>query len=101
MRLKSLLQPTLMLLGAGALTVTGVLSMGHTAAVPAEAEGIVWVYYTSVCARPGDASDCKEVVSPARRSFENLEACSAFRDKDLAEAGNPRLLGSCLKQREA
>jgi hypothetical protein len=101
MRLMSLLRPRLSLPLGGAAIVAGFLAYGHTA--PAQAPGgtIIWVYYTSLCAAPGDDSACTEIKQPVRRSFDSLEACSAYRDTDLGRAANPRVLGSCLRQHEA
>jgi hypothetical protein len=101
MRLRSLLRPAALLFGTGALSVTGILAMGHTSAPPPPDEGVVWVYFESMCATPGDATDCKEIVASARLSFDTIEACDAHRDKALAAANDPRLLGSCLRQHEA
>lgn len=61
----------------------------------------VWVYYTSLCARPGDASECTPVQTVRRPSFESHQACAAHRDEDLGREANPRLMGSCQKQHEA
>ncbi len=61
----------------------------------------IWVYYTSLCARAGDASECSIVPMAGRPSFESHQACSDHRDADLAREANPRLLGNCQKQHEA
>lgn len=61
----------------------------------------VWVYYTSLCARPGDASECTVVQTSQRPTFGSHQACSAHRDSDLGREPNPRLMGSCQKQHEA
>jgi hypothetical protein len=105
-KLSSILQHLYLPLAA-AFAFGGFLALGHATPSRASASdatagrGIVWVYYTSLCAAPGDSSDCKQVSVPARRSFPSLEACSAFRNVDLSQNHNPRLLGSCLRQREA
>jgi hypothetical protein len=101
MRLRSFLRPAALLFGTGVLSVTGLLVMGHTAAPSPPDEGVVWVYFESVCARPGDSSDCTEIKTPVRRSFDSFEACDAYGDKALAEANDPRRLASCLRQHEA
>jgi hypothetical protein len=65
-----------------------------------EGPGIVYVYFPSLCALPGDARDCHEIPGTTRPAFDSMEACSAFADVRLREERNPRLLASCLKQRE-
>ncbi len=67
---------------------------------PPTDQGIVWVYYASMCAKPGDASDCK-VVTGTRVGFSTPDACDAYRNDALARAANPRLLGFCAKEHEA
>jgi hypothetical protein len=86
-----------LLLGVGALSVTGVLAIGPTSVPPPSDEGVVWIYFASLCANPGDASDCKRIDAAFHPVFSSLEACDAYRDRALAEAGNP----SCLRQRDA
>jgi len=106
MKLSSLLQHLYLPLAA-AFAFGGFLALGHATPSRTVAEqafenhGIVWVYYTSVCAKPGDSSHCRQTSTSFRPSFPSLQACSAFRDADLSQHGNPRLLGSCLRQREA
>lgn len=81
-----------------------VLGMGLFAALPklgGPTTEPVWVYYTSICAKAGDSSDCQIVKVPVRPRFTTAEACSAHRDVDLSEKANPRLMGSCLRQFEA
>jgi len=81
-----------------------VLGLGAFAMLPRTAmprPAPVWVYFTSTCAKPGDASDCKATQAPARLAFTTAEACAAHRDIDLAEKADPRLMGTCLRQFEA
>jgi hypothetical protein len=86
----------------GVTAVVSVLAMGHKAPTPpADHEDVVWVYYTSLCAKPGDAGDCRIVSTPQRESFPTHEACAVYRDADLGREHNARLMGSCLKQHEA
>lgn len=101
MRLASLMNPRLCLPLCGAAAVAGFLAYGHTVSTPAANDRVIWVYYTSLCVRPGDASECTEVKQSVRRAFDSLETCSAYRDADLRQAGNPRLLGNCQRQHEA
>ena len=61
----------------------------------------IWVYYTSLCAAPGDSSDCKRVESHPWPGFPSHESCAAFRATDLARAANPRLMGTCERLHEA
>ena len=86
---------------AAALAVTSVLVTQHAGvAANPEGEGIVYVYFPSLCAAPGDARDCREIAQTHRPSFESMAACWVHADAELARAGDPRLLASCLKQRE-
>jgi len=101
MRLRSLLRPAALLFGTGVLAVTGLLAMGHTSAPPPADEGVVWVYFESMCENPGDSSVCTEIVTPIRQAFGSMEACGEHRDRALAAANDPRLMGSCLRQHEA
>jgi len=65
-----------------------------------EGPGIVYVYFPSLCAAPGDASDCKEIPRPSRPAFSSMAACSAYADQELKNEHNPRVMASCMKQRE-
>jgi hypothetical protein len=84
-----------------ALAVAAVLvtHRGGPAREP-EGEGVVFVYFPSLCATPGDASDCHEIPRPARPAFASMAACSAYADTQLRLENNPRLMASCMKQRE-
>jgi hypothetical protein len=87
-------------LGA-ALAVTSVLvtHRGEPAPNP-EGAGVVYVYFPSLCAAPGDARDCHERRQPIRPAFGSMAACSAYADAQLREEHNPKLLASCLRQSE-
>ena len=87
-------------LGA-ALAVATVLVTHRDGPSPSlEGPGVVYVYFPSLCAEPGVARDCQEIVQPARPSFETMAACWAFADVELKAAGNPRLLANCMRIRE-
>ncbi len=72
---------------------------GRPAPTP-EGDGVVFVYFPSLCADPGDASNCREIRRPARPAFSTMAACSAYADVQLRQENNPRLMASCMKQRE-
>jgi hypothetical protein len=101
MRLKSLLRSRVCLPLAGAGLVATLLAGRHGTSSDPPDQGVVWVYYTSLCAEPGDNRACSEIRQPIRQAFDRLEACDAYRTRDLDRAGNPRLLGSCLRLHEA
>jgi hypothetical protein len=84
-----------------ALAVASVL-VTHRAepALDLEGAGIVYVYFPSLCAAPGDARDCHEIRQTARPSFDSMAACSAYADVELQQVHNPRVMASCMKQRE-
>ncbi len=84
-----------------ALAVTGTLvaNRGETVTNP-EGPGIVFVYFPSLCAAPGDSRDCQEIKQSSRPSFNSMAACSAYADIQLRNENNPRLMASCMKQRE-
>ena len=86
-----------------ALTVASVLlSHREVAARDAAAEAaVVFVYFPSLCATPLDASDCRELPQSARPAFGSMAACFAYADRELARVQDPRVLASCLKQKEA
>jgi len=91
---------SLLLLGGG-IAVGTCLAGGHAARSRPADGTVIWVYYTSLCSAPGDSSSCTEIKQSVRRAFETEDACSAYRNIDLSQANNPRLLGSCLRQHEA
>jgi hypothetical protein len=99
MRLRSLLQPRVCLFAMGSLSFAYVLALNHDTPPPPSA-GIVWVYHPALCATPGDASDCTP-VGGSQGIFDSMDACAVHRSLDLAQASNPRLLGTCARQHEA
>ena len=64
-------------------------------------DGEVWVYVTALCAAAGDPSDCHPASSVPGPSFKSRAVCAAHLDQDLGRAGNPRLMGGCLRRKEA
>jgi hypothetical protein len=85
-----------------ALTVAGVLLSHREAPMPDTAEaGVVFVYFPSLCATPLDASDCRELPRQTRPAFDSMAACFAYADVELARVRDPRVLASCLRQKEA
>jgi hypothetical protein len=100
MRLISLCSPRLYLLLGGVSVIVGFLLFGHVARSRPSDSKVVWVYYTSLCETPGDSTTCTEEKQVARRAFDSVEACAAYRDIDLGHFNNPRLMGSCLRQHE-
>jgi hypothetical protein len=84
-----------------ALVVAGGLVAQRSGPAPElEGPGIVYVYYPSLCVTPGDSSDCKEISRGARPSFLTMADCMAHADIALREEHNPRVMASCLKERE-
>lgn len=84
-----------------ALAVASVLLTHRGGPAPnAEGAGIVYVYFPSLCAAPGDSRDCHEITQPARPAFDSMAACSAYADIQLRHEHNPRLMASCMRQRE-
>jgi hypothetical protein len=82
--------------------VAGVLAMQRSGPEPnPEGVGVIYVYFPSLCAAPGDARDCHEMRQPVRPSFESMAACSAFADVELRREHDPRVMASCMKEREA
>jgi hypothetical protein len=101
MSIRRLMTKRLCLSFGATLIVAGVLAAQRTGPAPdPEGMGIVYVYYPSLCAQPGDSRDCHEIKQPARPSFDSMAACSAYADVELSEAHNPRVMASCMKQRE-
>ncbi len=82
--------------------LVALLASGHAETPqPPSDTGIVWVYHAALCAKPGDASDCKEVHDTPRVGFASFENCDSYRDSALSHAANPRLMGVCAKEHEA
>jgi hypothetical protein len=101
MNIKRIMTTRFCLSFGAALTVASVLVSQRAGPAPdPEGVGIVYVYFPSLCAAPGDSRDCRELPRPARPAFESMAACSAYADTELRQAHNPRLMASCLKQRE-
>jgi len=89
-------------LGIGAaLAFASVLGAQRSGPTPSEeGQGVVYVYFSSLCAAPGDARDCQEVPQTVRPSFESMAACGAHANGVLSQEHNPRLLASCMRVRE-
>lgn len=86
---------------AAALAIASLLAMHRGGAAPEPVEhGVVFVYFPSLCAAPGDPRDCHEIRRLARPAFASMAACSAFADRQLHAEHNPRLMASCMKERE-
>ena len=101
MNIKRLMTMRFCLSFGAALAVTSVLVTQRSGPAPdPEGAGIVYVYFPSMCAAPGDASNCKEIPRPARPSFQSMAACSAYADVELRQENNPRVMASCMKERE-
>ena len=101
MRIARIMNLRLCLSFGAALTVASVLVSHRAGPAPnLEGAGIVFVYFPSLCEAPGDARRCEEIRRPNRPSFESMAACSAFADIELNREHNPRLMASCMKQRE-
>jgi len=102
MRLSALFRTRFCLPIGGAAAILGVLTLSPQppTSMPTSV-GIVWVYYASMCAAPGDSSDCQIIKVPVRPQFVTQEECATHRDAELSQHANPRLMGSCLRQREA
>jgi hypothetical protein len=101
MSIKRMVTKRFCLAFGAALTVAGVLvtqSSGST--VDPLNAGVVYVYFPSLCAAPGDSNDCREIPQPKRPSFESMEACSAHADVELRRDHDPRVMASCMRQRE-
>jgi len=89
-------------LSIGATLAVASVLVSHRAGPAANFEetGVVYVYFPSLCAAPGDPSDCRELPRPARPSFDSMAACSAYADSELRQEHNPRIMASCMKERE-
>ena len=84
-----------------ALAVTSVLVSHRSGPAPnLEGEGIIYVYFPSLCAQPNDPGDCREITQPSRPAFESAAACWAYANDELNRARNPRQMASCMKERE-
>jgi hypothetical protein len=84
-----------------ALAVAGGLVAQRSGTTPElEGPGVVYVYFASLCAAPGDSSNCKEISRGTRPAFMTMADCMAHADVALREEHNPRVMASCLKERE-
>jgi hypothetical protein len=101
MRLIGLLRSPLVLPLAFAVSMATWLATAVSHRIPHQDDGVVWVYVSALCASPGDSRDCQWNGQATIRNFRTRDACAAYLDADLSRAGNPRLMGSCLRQREA
>jgi hypothetical protein len=90
-------------LSLGAAVAVASVLVTHRAEPTANEDGagVVYVYFPSLCAAPRDASDCREIPGPVRPSFDTMAACSAYADGELRRESNPRIMASCMRQRES
>ncbi len=101
MSIRPLMNPRFCLAFAGAVVVATVLVTHRGGPAPSpEGDGVIFVYFPSLCAAPGDASNCREIPRPERPAFGSMAACSAYADTQLRQENNPRIMASCMKQRE-
>ncbi len=101
MSIRSMMTTRFCLALGGAVMVAAVLLTHRGGPVATtDGEGVVFVYFPSMCAAPGDASNCREIPQPTRPGFSSMAACSAYADVELRRENNPRLMASCMKQRE-
>lgn len=101
MSLRHIMTPRFCLAFGGALVVAAVLATHRGGPAPSpEGDGVVFVYFPSLCAAPGDATHCREIPQPSRPAFSSMAACSAYADVQLRLENNPRVMASCMKQRE-
>ena len=101
MRIKWIMTKRFCLSFGVALAVATVLLTHRDGPTPdPDGPGVVYVYFPSLCAEPGDPSDCHEISRPPRPSFDSMAACSAHADAELRQEHNPRLMASCMRQRE-
>jgi hypothetical protein len=102
MKLSRLRSPRIFLSLGAAMAVSGVLAAQRVGPAPnPEGSGVIYVYFPSLCAAPGDPTDCHELPRPARPAFQSMAACSAHADVELQQAHDPRVMATCMKQREA
>jgi hypothetical protein len=101
MNFRSIVTKRFCLALGGALVVAAVLVTHRAGPAPSpEGDGVIFVYFPSLCAAPGDSSNCREIPHPERPAFGTMAACSAYADVQLRQENNPRLMASCMKQRE-
>jgi hypothetical protein len=89
-------------LSLGAAVAVASVLVTHRAepASDVDGDGIVYVYFPSMCAAPRDSSDCREIPRPVRPSFDSMATCSAYADVELRRENDPRIMASCMKQRQ-
>jgi hypothetical protein len=101
MTIKSIMTKRFCLALGGALVVAAVLVTHRGGPAPSPGgDGVIFVYFPSLCASPGDSSNCREIPGPQRPAFSSMAACSAYADTQLRRESNPRIMASCMKQRE-
>ncbi len=102
MRLLTLLRSPLTLPVAFAVSMAVWLATAVSHRAPHNQDrGVVWVYVSALCAAPGIPSDCRRTEPASIRAFDNREDCAAHLNAALSSAGDPRLMGSCLRRQEA
>ena len=62
-------------------------------------EGVAGV--RAIGAAPGNPKKCRRTEQTSIRAFDSREDCATYLNAALNIAGNPRLMGSCLRQQEA
>jgi hypothetical protein len=101
MRIRFIMTKRFCLSLGAALAVTAVLVTHRDGPAPkGDGAGVVFVYFPSLCAAPGNSSDCHEIRRPVRPAFGSMAACSAYADEQLRRENNPKMMASCMKQRE-
>jgi len=85
MRLSALFRTRFCLPIGGAAAILGVLTLSPQppTSMPTSV-GIVWVYYASMCATPGDSSDCQIIKVPVRPQFVTQEECPPIATRNSA-----------------
>jgi hypothetical protein len=102
MKLRNFRSPRIFLSLSVVAAVAGVLAMQRSGPAPnPEGVGVVFVYFPSLCAAAGDPRDCRELPQAVRPAFDSMAACSAYADGELKREHNPRVMASCMKQRES
>jgi hypothetical protein len=102
MRPKNWMRSPLTLPLAFALSMTTWLATAVVHRVPHHPDdGLVWIYVSALCAVAGDPSDCRPTGQSTIRTFDDRDACVAHLNAELSTAGDPRLMGSCLRRPEA
>jgi hypothetical protein len=63
-------------------------------------EGVVYVYFPSLCDAPGAFEECHEVLGASRPAFESMGACATYANGELRRQNNPKLIANCVWRRE-